>query len=398
MLSRRIPGQCIRTFSTTRQCASNIGQKRLAVPSGVALTVTPCPPPKLYKLYKPSKLHHPLGGDSARESDDYTVNITGPLGTLQLPVPDFISIVPAWTVDSKLASEIAEKEALGKDAPERNDLAVVVKDDRNRKQREMWGTIRSLLHNSIKGVSAGHQTTLTLKGVGYRAAIVEDGKRLELKVGYNHNVYSDIPEGIQISMTNPTIFEVKCVDKEKMGLFCANVRKHRPPEPYKGKVHIALFSDSTDNRVYLSEPRPSSSRTLRRNRPGDVDMDIQFGNYGYSAYRELLISYYYFLAYITNSNLQNKERQTKHRRYAIEEKPMQAQQSHAHVFEYRLANRRNLRNGTFQIKCFRQDDFEDLGQYSSKTWDDTFWTLIEWLVEQKMRLAFMACANRRACC
>lgn len=236
MFPRRIPGQCIRPFSTTRQCASNIGQKRLAVPSNVTLTVTPPPPPKLYKHFKPSVLHHPLGGDSARESDAYTVTITGPLGSLQIPIPDFISIVPAYTVDSKLASEIAEKEALGKDAPERNHLAVIVTNDRSRKQREMWGTVRALLNNSIKGVSTGHETTLTLKGVGYRAAIVENGKKLELKVGYNHNVYSEIPEGIQLIMTNPTIFEVKSIDKEKMGLFCANVRKHRPPEPYKGKV------------------------------------------------------------------------------------------------------------------------------------------------------------------
>jgi len=240
MFPRRMPGQCIRTFSTTRQCASNIGQKRLAIPPNVTLKVTPAPPPKLYKQFKPSVLHHPLGGDSARESDAQTVTITGPLGSLEVPIPEFISLVPAWTVDSKLAGEIAEKEAQGKEAPERNDLAVVVTDDRNRKQREMWGTVRALLNNSIKGVSAGHQTTLTLKGVGYRGAIVENGKKLELKVGYNHNVYSDIPEGIQLNMTNPTIFEVKSIDKEKMGLFCAKVRKHRPPEPYKGKVCFHL--------------------------------------------------------------------------------------------------------------------------------------------------------------
>jgi ribosomal protein L6P/L9E len=145
-------------------------------------------------------------------------------------------LIPAWTVDSKLAFKIAEIEAQGKVADERNDLVVVVKDETSRKEREMWGTVRSLLRNSIQGVSAGHQTTLTLKGVGYRAAIVQDGKVLELKVGYNHNVNADIPEGINISMTNPTIFEVKCIDKAQLGLFCARVRKFRPPEPYKGKV------------------------------------------------------------------------------------------------------------------------------------------------------------------
>jgi large subunit ribosomal protein L6 len=265
MLPRRIPGQCIRTFSTTRQCASNVGQKRLTLPPNVTLSVTPPPPPKLYKYFKPTARHHPLGGDSVRESDDFIVTVTGPLGSLQIPIPEFMSIVPAWTVNARLASVIAEKEALGTDAPERNDLAIVVKDDRSRKQREMWGTVRALLTNSIKGVSEGHRTTLTLKGVGYRAALVENGKRLELKVGHNHNVYTDIPELIQLTMTNPTVAEVKCIDKEKMGLFCANVRKHRPPEPYKGKVFFHHQARLT-HRVFLSEPRLSRSRMSRRNR------------------------------------------------------------------------------------------------------------------------------------
>ena len=203
--------------------------------------MNPPPPPKLTKFFKPSPRHLPLGGPSARESDAQTVVISGPLGKLEVQVPPFISLVPAWTVDAKLASHIAELEAQGKPAPERNDLAVVVTNDKSRKQREMWGTTRALLHNSIQGVSVGHQTTLTLKGVGYRAAIIGGGKTLELKVGFNHNVNADIPDGVQVTMTNPTIFEVKCIDKEKMGLFCAKIRKFRPPEPYKGKVSPRLL-------------------------------------------------------------------------------------------------------------------------------------------------------------
>jgi large subunit ribosomal protein L6 len=139
-------------------------------------------------------------------------------------------------VDRYVAQKIADIEAQGKVAPQRTDLAVVVTNDTLKKQREMWGTIRRLLHNTIQGVTTGHQTTVTLKGVGYRAALVEGGKRLELRVGHNHNVYADIPEGINISVTNPTLLEVKSIDKQKMGLFCAEVRRLRPPEPYKGKV------------------------------------------------------------------------------------------------------------------------------------------------------------------
>jgi large subunit ribosomal protein L6 len=242
MFPRRVPGQCIRQFSTARHCLSNIGIKPLNVPAGVTLTVTPPPPPKRTKYFKPSPRHHPLGGPSARESDAQKITVQGPLGKLEIDVPPFISLVAAWTVDPRLAAQIAELESQGKAAPQRNDLAVVVRDDKSRKQREMWGTIRALLNNSIHGVSIGHQTTLTLKGVGYRGAIVDGGKLLELKVGYNHNVNAMIPEGVQVSMTNPTVFEVKCTDKEKMGLFCARVRKLRPPEPYKGKVCAILIT------------------------------------------------------------------------------------------------------------------------------------------------------------
>ena len=242
MFPRRIPGQCTRQFSTTRHCLSNIGSKPLSVPAGITLIVTPPPPPKRTKYFKPSPRHHPLGGPSARESDAQKITIQGPLGKIELDVPPFISLVPAWTVDPRLAAQIAELEGQGKAAPQRNDLAVVVTDDKSRKQREMWGTIRALLNNSIRGVSTGHETTLSLKGVGYRGAIVDGGKLLELKVGYNHNVYAVIPEGVQVSMTNPTVFEVKCIDKDKMGLFCARVRKLRPPEPYKGKVCVILVT------------------------------------------------------------------------------------------------------------------------------------------------------------
>ena len=241
----RIAGQCIRYFSTTTPRPSNVGLKRLQIPPNVTLKITPPPPPKRAKFFKPSPRHHPLGGPSALESDAQTVTITGPLGTLEVAVPPFISLVPAWTVDPKLAAQIEEMEAKGQPTPERNDLAVVVTDDKSRKQREMWGTTRALLNNSILGVSSGHMTTLTLKGVGYRGAIIDGGKTLELKVGFNHNVNAEIPEGVQLTMTNPTIFEVKCIDKEKLGLFCAKIRAYRPPEPYKGKVIRLILTGLT---------------------------------------------------------------------------------------------------------------------------------------------------------
>ena len=242
MLPRRIPGHCIRQFSSTPLQASNVGGKRLTIPLNVSLSITPPPPPVRTKYLKPTPRHHPLGGPAVRESDFQTITITGPLGALQVAVPPFISLVPAWTVDSRLLAKIEETESFGKVAPERNDLVVVVTNKTTREQRSMWGTVRALLHNSIQGVTTGHQTTLSLKGVGYRGQLIDEGKALELKVGYNHNVNAAIPEGIEVSMTNPTLFEVKSIDKHKLGLFCAGVRKIRPPEPYKGKVTVMLFA------------------------------------------------------------------------------------------------------------------------------------------------------------
>jgi large subunit ribosomal protein L6 len=272
---RRIPGQCIRHFSTTRPCTSNVGIKPINVPAGVTLTITPPPPPKRTKYFKPTPRHQPLGGPSAREFDAQIVTVRGPLGSLEIPIPQFISLAPAWAVDTRLAAQIAELESQGKVAPQRNDIVVVVTDDKSRKQREMWGTVRALLNNSIRGVSEGHQTTLTLKGVGYRGAIIAGGKMLELKVGYNHNVNADIPEGIQVSMTNPTLFEVKCIDKDKMGLFCARVRKVRPPEPYKGKV-CDILAIITDDREYLSETKPSRSGKSKRSSLHIDKFDLAF--------------------------------------------------------------------------------------------------------------------------
>jgi large subunit ribosomal protein L6 len=174
--------------------------------------------------------------------------IKGPLGQLQVPIPNYASVVPAWTLDPVLAALISALEKEGKPAPQKNDVRVKVYNESSRKQRMMWGTLRALLNNHVKGVTEGHHTTIMLKGVGYRGAVVENvnagegKKRLELKVGHNHNVYADIPECVEVTVTNPTIFEVSSINKEIMKLFCATVRKLRPPEPYKGKVYPPISS------------------------------------------------------------------------------------------------------------------------------------------------------------
>ena len=85
----------------------------------------------------------------------------------------------------------------------------------------------------VIGVSEQFQLTLLLKGVGYRAAV--QGKKIVLNLGYSHPVIMDIPETISVEVAQNTTINLKSCDKELLGLFGANIRAWRRPEPYKGK-------------------------------------------------------------------------------------------------------------------------------------------------------------------
>ena len=95
------------------------------------------------------------------------------------------------------------------------------------------GTSRALLDNMIIGVSAGYTRELEIIGVGYRAAL--QGTTLVLSAGYSHPVEFDTPAGLTIEVPTPTSVVITGIDKQVIGEFAANVRKVRPPEPYKGK-------------------------------------------------------------------------------------------------------------------------------------------------------------------
>lgn len=99
--------------------------------------------------------------------------------------------------------------------------------------RAIHGTTRALINNMIKGVSEGYRRTLTLVGVGYRAAI--KGKGLEISLGYSHPVLIDEIAGITFSVDKNTTIHVDGIEKELVGQVAANIRAKRPPEPYKGK-------------------------------------------------------------------------------------------------------------------------------------------------------------------
>ena len=99
--------------------------------------------------------------------------------------------------------------------------------------RSLHGLYRTLINNMIIGVSEQFKLTLILKGVGYRAAV--QGKEIILNLGYSHPVNIEIPESISVEVVQNTTINLKSCDKELLGLFAANIRAWRQPEPYKGK-------------------------------------------------------------------------------------------------------------------------------------------------------------------
>jgi len=99
--------------------------------------------------------------------------------------------------------------------------------------RKLWGTTRSLVNNLIVGVSEGFSRKLEINGVGYRAQV--QGKELVIQLGFSHEIKFPIPEGIKIECSDQTHITVSGADKQQVGQTAAEIRKFRPPEPYKGK-------------------------------------------------------------------------------------------------------------------------------------------------------------------
>ena len=101
-----------------------------------------------------------------------------------------------------------------------------------REQRAIHGTTRQMIHNMVVGVSEGFSKELEIIGVGYQAQV--QGTRLRLQLGYSHDIYFDMPEGITVT-ANRTDVKVEGIDKQLVGAVAAKIRSFRPPEPYKGK-------------------------------------------------------------------------------------------------------------------------------------------------------------------
>lgn len=137
------------------------------------------------------------------------ITVKGKFGTLQTRIPDVISLT--------------ENE---------NSLTVGIKEN-TRNSRSLHGLCRTLINNMVVGVSEQFDITLILKGVGYRAAV--QGNDIVLSLGYSHPVKIAIPKTISVDVVQNTTINLKSCDKELLGLFAANIRAWRQPEPYKGK-------------------------------------------------------------------------------------------------------------------------------------------------------------------
>ena len=97
----------------------------------------------------------------------------------------------------------------------------------------MWGMSRTLVANLLTGVTEGFSKTLEISGVGYRAAV--QGQTLQLQLGFSHDVNYEVPKDIDVKCPKPTEIVVSGIDKQKVGQVAAEIRRYRPPEPYKGK-------------------------------------------------------------------------------------------------------------------------------------------------------------------
>lgn len=149
----------------------------------------------------------PNNVDINQNGSDLTVK--GKFGTLELKVPDTILVTKNENV-----------------------LTVSLK-EKTRDVKALHGLYRTLINNMVVGVSEQFDITLELKGVGYRSVV--QGKEIVLNLGYSHPVKMEIPETVSAEVVQNTTINLKSCNKELLGLFAANIRAWRVPEPYKGK-------------------------------------------------------------------------------------------------------------------------------------------------------------------
>jgi len=142
------------------------------------------------------------------ETQDSRVQVTGPKGTLAEHLPASIALEQE---DGGLRLQRA---------------------DEKKETRAAHGLARALVSNMVTGVTEGFSRELEIQGVGYRAEAA--GKTLKLSLGFSHPVDMAVPEGLKVSVQDNRV-RIEGIDKQQVGQFAAEIRRLRPPEPYKGK-------------------------------------------------------------------------------------------------------------------------------------------------------------------
>ena len=109
----------------------------------------------------------------------------------------------------------------------------VARPNDEKENRALHGLTRALLHNMVVGVTEGYKKELEINGIGYRAQ--KTGTQVTMNLGFSHQVIMEAPEGITFEVPDNTHVNVKGINKQQVGQIAAEIRGHRPPEPYKGK-------------------------------------------------------------------------------------------------------------------------------------------------------------------
>ena len=155
------------------------------------------------KILIPKEVNVSINGDN--------LDIKGPYGNKK------------FNLDTKLFEiNISENKELSIKPKENNDDI-----------KKVWGMNRSLLNNTVIGVSKGYEKILVMTGVGYRAAI--QGNSLNLQLGYSHDINFEIPKDVKISVEKQTTIKINGTDKQQIGMVASEIKSFRPSEPYKGK-------------------------------------------------------------------------------------------------------------------------------------------------------------------
>jgi len=158
------------------------------------------------------------------------------IGRMPIVIPAGVDV----TIDGRNVAVKGPKGSLARTIAEpititrQDERLVVERPNDERRSRSLHGLTRTLVANMVTGVHDGYERKLEIVGVGYRV-VMKSPTQMEFALGFSHPVVVNAPDGITFNVDTPTRFSIFGIDKEVVGETAANIRKIRPPEPYKGK-------------------------------------------------------------------------------------------------------------------------------------------------------------------